>query len=514
MRSFYKFLTIIVFQLFIVSTVESQTINIVRLNTTASYVAGSGVSVVINPTGIFALNNQFVLELSNSGGTFPASPTILTTINEFYVPVINGILPNGLAAGTYKLRVRATTGLGTTPETYPMEETALFTVVAGGNIGIPIVSSTLQNNINFFNCIETCTNTGIIFGSLIQSDNATVGGSIPQSTRREITICNYDNTANYIIKLTSIINVPVFSVSTINITQTGGVFSIPTTLKIGTYVFEIEKIKGSISSVSSVVFLFHGNATNLGNSSSEFVCVGSEVTFGIDQTITGVGRNYYGSKYEIDFGDGDIRIYSQAQLLASLPIIKKYNDVSCNKTNSSFLVKEKLFNKGLLNLCDSFSENGGGVSKNVNTSLPPIAKFTLPLKQCITTAIFADNISTPGSYGNGTGAAAGCLNDVDYTWYYKKPGDANFTAVSSSSTWINSTKDLTIPVSFITIAGCWEIKLEAVNPDLCNTVSEDNHTIKIELQPNASFTITPQSPICPNTQVLSSGNLLLERLPR
>lgn len=512
MKYLYNFLAIVFFQFCFISTVESQTINLIRFNSTASYTAGSGVSVIINPTGIFQLNNQFVLELSNVGGIFPATPTILTTLNEFYVPVINGTLPAGLAAGTYKLRVRATTGLGTTPETYPMEETVLFTVVTGPSIGLPKATSAITANTNFINCIN-CANSQTIFGSLNRSDNALVGsggGNGINSNNRDVTICDFDSTYNYNIRLIKKIDVPSPSISTITISHSNGIFVLPADLGIGTYIFEIEKTNATYSSVYSVVFLFHGNSTNLGNSSSEFVCVGSEVTFGIDQTITGIGRNYYGSKYEIDFGDGDIRIYSQAQLLASLPIIKKYNDVSCDNTNSSFLVKEKLFNKGISNLCDSFSENGGGVSKNVNTSLPPVAKFTLPLKQCKTTPIFADNITTPGSYGNGTGSAAGCLNDVDYTWYYKKPGDSNFTKIASSSPWINSTKDLTIPASFITIAGCWEIKLEAVNPDLCNTISEDNHTIKIEVPAIPSFTNSPPSPICPNTQIqfTNTSNIL------
>ena len=58
-------------------------INIIRFNNSASYTPGSGVSVIINPTGVFELNNQFVLELSNPGGAF-TSPIVLITLDEFY----------------------------------------------------------------------------------------------------------------------------------------------------------------------------------------------------------------------------------------------------------------------------------------------------------------------------------------------------------------------------------------------------------------------------------------------
>ena len=58
-------------------------INIIRFNNSANYTPGSGVSVIINPTGVFELNNQFVLELSNPGGAF-TSPIVLITLDEFY----------------------------------------------------------------------------------------------------------------------------------------------------------------------------------------------------------------------------------------------------------------------------------------------------------------------------------------------------------------------------------------------------------------------------------------------
>ncbi len=165
MKCFYKFLAIVLFQLCFISNIESQTINIVRFNNTASYVSGSGVSVIINPTGIFQLNNQFILELSNPGGIFPASPTILNTLNEFYVPVINGTLPAGLAAGTYKLRVRSTN------PTLSIETNSFTVVVGSGNV--PLATSGLKNNSTFFNCTDdkNCINIENTFGSLIKSKN-------------------------------------------------------------------------------------------------------------------------------------------------------------------------------------------------------------------------------------------------------------------------------------------------------------------------------------------------------
>ena len=61
---------------------QSQTINLISFNNTATYSSGSSVSVVMNPTGIFEMTNQFVLELSAEGGSW-ATPTVLKTLDEF-----------------------------------------------------------------------------------------------------------------------------------------------------------------------------------------------------------------------------------------------------------------------------------------------------------------------------------------------------------------------------------------------------------------------------------------------
>ena len=491
MKCFYKFLAIVLFQLCFISNIESQTINIVRFNNTASYVSGSGVSVIINPTGIFQLNNQFILELSNPGGIFPASPTILNTLNEFYVPVINGTLPAGLAAGTYKLRVRSTN------PTLSIETNSFTVVVGSGNV--PLATSGLKNNSTFFNCTDdkNCINIENTFGSLIKSKND-LSSSL---TNKDLTICNYSNSDTYKIKL---IDVLKGIQKDIPYDTSNGVITIPSDLGIGTYVFEIEK---NNNTVYSLVFLFHGNATSLGNSTSDVVCVGIEVSFTVDITDDGIGRNYMGSKYEINFGDGiGIVTLTQAQLLANPTVTYTYNSVSCAKSDSNFTIKKTLLNKGIYNggananYCTKFYENGNGVEKKVNVSLAPKADFILTQKQCINQNIRAINTTVLGAYGT----SGKCNDDATFTWYYKKPSMVTPSEVTNLS-WIDNSDpkrpSLIIPASFITETGCWDIKLTSVNDDLCQTISEVTKTIKIEALPIASYTFFPASPICPNTQI-------------
>ncbi len=74
MGKFYKILLLSCFFALTSFTLYSQQINLIRFNNSANYTPGSGVSVIINPTGVFDLNNQFILELSNPGGAF-TTPT-------------------------------------------------------------------------------------------------------------------------------------------------------------------------------------------------------------------------------------------------------------------------------------------------------------------------------------------------------------------------------------------------------------------------------------------------------
>lgn len=469
-----------VFCLFALHSILAQNINLIRFNNSVNYTPGSGVSVIINPTDTFALNNQFVLELSDPGGTW-GNPTVLTSLIEFYVPVINGTLPSSLVAGTYKLRVRSTNPAG-------MVETGGFTVVSGAAISSPHVSSTITTNANSFNCIS-CNGNYTMLGSLTQSATAKVSTLFPDS-KRTLQVCDTTPGYQYRVKLYDILGNAVTS-----LVVEDGAFIIPPTLGIGTYVIEVEKYDATSSSVYSVVFLFHGNATSLGNKDSEIICVGESVAYSIDTSMNGIGRNYYGSRYEINFGDGTVLTLTQAQLLAQPTIDHIFRQVSCAFAGSAFTVQEDLFNKGItVGSCDTYVRNGNGVSKKVNTSKAPNARFLVNGSQCVNSDIFATNDTELGSFGSG----GNCMDDAILYWYYKKPGSSIFR--TADSLWIDSNGNLRIPASVVNIPGCWEIKLEAQNRDLCQTITAYVSTVGVDARPIPSFTVSQDS-ICPNTQI-------------
>ena len=357
---------------------QSQTINLISFNNTATYSSGSSVSVVMNPTGIFEMTNQFVLELSAEGGSW-ATPTVLNTLDEFYTPVVNGTLPAALVSGNYKLRIRSTLPA-------LIAESGSFSVTATAGLPtFPTFKSNISNGSSYFNCLGECSSVNNIFGQLQAAYNATTNFSEAQRT---CTICNFNLlTSTYFARL---INVQNSFVRNLDITA-DGTFVIPNDLNIGTYIIEIEsKNSSGVSSIYSNIFIFQGSGTSFGNASGEAVCVGSKVDFAIDlNPSSGIGRNYSGSKYSVDFGDGTEVWLTHAQIVANPAISHIFDAASCGSNSGSqsgySKVKFSLYNKGVFNnvnpdYCTTYSLNGSGAIKNVNISKAPIAD--LQFQQC------------------------------------------------------------------------------------------------------------------------------------
>ena len=168
LKRIYFIFGLLLFNLNSFSQTDVASIDLIHFNSTATYGPGSGVSVHINPTGIYKMgnpsalgntdvsdNNKFVLLLDTATGDF-SSPIVLAEIYDFYTPLINAILPDDLAVGDYKLRILATQGLDDFPnqtfsETYI--ETNIFSVTNDlVTEYLDIISGISSINNNFFYC--------------------------------------------------------------------------------------------------------------------------------------------------------------------------------------------------------------------------------------------------------------------------------------------------------------------------------------------------------------------------
>ena len=341
----YFIFGLLLFNLNLFSQTDIAEIELIHFNSTANYGPGSSVSVHVNPKGIYKMgdpsalgtntlnNNKFILELSDSSGNFDGT-NILAEIYDFYTPLINAIIPSGTPAGNnYKLRVVATQG-------YVSESTD-----GDGNIIItygefvtdsdPFVISAdpYTNNINvysgisnitqnYFNCYDNngysanSNNPTPYAGSLNRSEGATTPTSStenstftfepnPNSTYSAF-MYDISNNGTYSQSL-SITDVFEIGINTIRVCDEANSAGLPVNtyagLPIGTYNIEIKGVDNNgISSIYSVIFLWHGNNTNLGNTTSEIICLNEEVIFSIDNSDAGIARNYPSSYYKFYFG--------------------------------------------------------------------------------------------------------------------------------------------------------------------------------------------------------------------
>ena len=507
-----RILTIFIFLFFSISI--GQNINLLSFDSSAEYNPGSGVSVHINPVGVFELensanlqdplNNSFVLELSGPGGDF-TNPIVLSTVYDFYTPLINGVLPSGLSAGDYRLRIRST-------QPVLSVETDLFSVGNSSFDSVLTVESAIQSNPTFIQCLNESSNiVNPFIGSLNQQYNALTSANLLQ-TNRFFTVTPSDASSQLSVTLYDVDT----GLSTSITPFSDNIYEIPDNLNVGTYNFEVKEIdsNGSVS-IFSFTFLFHTPISSLSPASSQTICVGEEVAFSVNVTEElGIPNNYMGSYYLINFGDGSpSEIYTQAELLElytsipAQPITHIFNQASCNATgSSSFEITQQLYNKGVISSgntaeCSNYVPNGIASGNEIATAETPEARFNLNQEQCIDEAIRAIDTTIPGSYPLSDGS---CGGQVSLTWEVKKPSSNDFVpAFILNNNWLVG-DDLIIPASDVNEVGCWEIKLRAANPTACIIDDSEIKTVNIEDIPVADFNEIGN--VCQNEQIILTDN--------
>jgi len=85
-------------------TEVSKSIEILKFQEDLIYGPGSNITVFINPIGVFELDNQFKLFLVDQSTN---TETLLSTKDEFYIPILNGTIPADINPGNYTLKITA-----------------------------------------------------------------------------------------------------------------------------------------------------------------------------------------------------------------------------------------------------------------------------------------------------------------------------------------------------------------------------------------------------------------------
>ena len=266
------------------------------------YSPGSGVSVHIDPKGVYELidmdqdgaitqndleqpeNNSFILELSSAGGSF-ANPTTLATVNDFYTPLINGVIPAGTASGNYKLRVRATKGVvfdsdfnETGGYSQPIVETESFSIDSStetfSGLGL---SSNLQNTSTTYDCIELFSNSlNPHFGSVTVSAADVTTAEAAAGDAIKLFPSSLSDQSTYTVNLKGISSSANDQTLTIEENNVGVEYIALPDLPVGTYNIEIQEVTtGGKSSFISVTLLWHTRIKNLETAVGS-VCVGTD----------------------------------------------------------------------------------------------------------------------------------------------------------------------------------------------------------------------------------------------
>jgi PKD repeat protein len=335
--------------------------------------------------------NAFELYLSDAAGNF-VSTTPIGKYTGFYSTFVNGVIPLGTPAGTgYKVRVKSTS-LGTfSAESGPIVITAGTTAVEAKLTSGSIVSN---NPLTFGNCNTDESVTSTIF----RFTNASTAANVT------VTIVNEQTPgAPAVLTFTSI----------------GQLQSYTATL--AHYTMFVRAIMPDGSVGTKAYFLINNVArTAFTTTSGNTVCfpIGA-FDYLVNVTASdGIGKNFPGNTYHIDWGDGTFSDYTFCD------IISNNNRVGHSFTKSSCGLS---YMSGTQTVYNAFGVNvnvvspfcgpiGAPLSTPARVVSKPENRFSFPPVACLNDNVIFVNSSLPGQKSNTS--SVGCAdNNVLYTWY-------------------------------------------------------------------------------------------------
>jgi len=490
LKVFNSFNTLkVAFLLFLLSasfSVQAQTpaISVVRFNNTANYAVGSGVSVTINPTGIFPVSNVFKLEIVDELG----NATMLDKKDEFFIPVMNGLIKTGTSVGTYKLRVSAYDK--NTSELFAEAFTESFIIKTGTFGGLPAYVVPPVLGPDFTSCMA---GGNYFFGYLCRKATSKTNDTDDQLY---YSLSEPDPTYQYEVLLIDqfsskeAIENPI----TIKLDITDGYFKIPSDLPVGYYPIQVTKTKNKISSVFTAYFLYHTGLTGIAGTDNENICLDVDVSF----LTSNIGNNYPGSRYKVNYGDGSSDVFfTHAEMIETPLLTHKFITTTCSNIPPAIVNNGKYYfetdfylqNKGMsTSECNDFVNNGNPAPRLVNASKPPDPRFNVSANNCIDKNLVALNLTAEGEFGSDGNGCQGLFNS---TWSYKLAGQIKFTDVPDS--WVKDPvkHNLEIPKAVLASwgPGCLIIKLTVKNTEGCDKKVVLEQTVYIDVSPIAKFEI-------------------------
>jgi PKD repeat protein len=418
----------------------------------------------ISNSSCIAQGNTFNLRLSDASGNF-APGIIIGSYNSFYSTFVNGIIPLGTPAGTgYKVRVESTA------PSYTTAASAAFEIKAGGQVETKLISSNTLSETSF----GFCTNVTGASAKITIVNQSTATGIVTATLVNELTGASSPLVFNPITQQAEFTPDAAHYTAFIKTTMPDGRVSTKTY-----FIINNETITAFSTTGSNVVCLPGGALTYLINTSP----------------VNGIGRNFPGNTYKIDWGDSHVDTYTFCDLKSG-SVQHSYINTSCGQTyisGSTTIYNAFGINVQLVNpFCGNVGTPVSTTAKVVNITQN---SFSGPDFGCTNASVRFTNTSILGDDPNNTGPS--CLPDqAKFNWYVD--GVLKLPGVSRATPF-----DYTFPAN-----GTHTVRLESISSTQCQSIAFERQ-ICVQNPPQPSFTLAPTR-ICSGTIVKPTNNSVID----
>lgn len=401
--------------------------------------------------------NLFNLYLVSANG----AETPIGSYKGFYSTFVNGVIPQGTSSGTgYRLRVKSTLPVVVSSDSGPFEIKAGEKTIAALSSGSTVSTDPLT--------FGTCSTNENIETKEFFFDNKSSTGNVTVTFKNELKI-----------------EAP----QTIAFSAIGETKPYTASLTHYTVFVKATKPDGSIGTIA--YFLINNLAvTAFTTTSGNTVCLpAGTFEYRVDASNAGIGVNFPGNIYKIDWGDGTSNDYTYCDIRQNNDRVNHvYNKSSCGlsyRSGNQTFYNAFGVNVGLVSpFCGAI---GSPLSTPARVVAKPVNLFSFSPIGCVNDDVIFENKSSPGEQTN-TNSMGCALNNVTYNWYV----DGVLVALAKPLTYSLVHKFL--------VKGKYKIRLSSRSDGACQA-DDIEQEICIQERPKPSFTL-PANQIC-----LASGTL-------
>lgn len=386
-----KFLHAFSFLIFLfIGKTYSQAVSIGTIDP-GPYGSGSTIAVPVHldeSQDYFKTDNKFTLYLSDASGNFNNEQEI-GTFTGFYATFINGIIPSGLPAGNYRVRVKSSSPAVISAASPAFEIRAENGVEA--SLDAPAQQVITTNNIKEFGyCTPGKSNSRFNF-----TNTSTEGANVTAVFTNE---ANTSDTKTLSFETSPQQFIPEISHYTIFVrAEKNGI--------VGTQAYFL------INNLINTPFNPPGSST---------VCLPlGELEYNVEtNSSNGIQLNFPGNTYQITWGDGSVETYNLSGIKANGGKVRHlYTRSSCGSQITIGSIRYYNVFGIVVQSKSPFCGNiGVPVSSQAKVVTQPENRFTVPLTACLNTSLTIFNESVAGE-DPGTSSPSCQNNNVTYYWY-------------------------------------------------------------------------------------------------